>query len=99
MEVGSLGMARCVMLGNGQAGSAPGFHKKGAAVQGRWERLTAACLLAAIGAAGLTYFIDLAFDTDLLSVLGQAALAAFACAAIVAVWIATSDDGPRRGGG
>jgi hypothetical protein len=59
--------------------------QKGAAVQGRWERLTAACLLAAIGAAGLTYFIDLAFDTDLLSVLGQAALAAFACAAIVAV--------------
>jgi uncharacterized membrane protein len=80
------------------AGICARFHKKGAAVQGGWERLTAAYLLAAIGAAGLTYVIDLAFDTDLLSVLWQAALAAFACVAIAAVWIATSDDRPRRGG-
>jgi hypothetical protein len=58
----------------------------------------AAYFLAAIGAAGLTYFIDLAFDTDLLSALGQAALVAFACALMVAVWKATSDDGPRDGG-
>jgi hypothetical protein len=55
-------------------------------------------LLAAIGATGLTYFIDLAFDTDLLSALGQAALVAFACALMVAVWKATSDDGPRDRG-
>ena len=53
----------------------------------------AAYLLAAISAAGLTYFIDLAFDTDLLSALGQAALVAFACALMVAVWKAI--DGGR----
>ena len=58
----------------------------------------AAYLLAPISVAGLTYFIDLAFDTDLLSALGQAGLVAFACALMVVVWKATSDDGPRDGG-
>jgi hypothetical protein len=49
----------------------------------------AACEAAGIGAAGLlvpSYLIDLAFDTDLLTILAQAMLAAFACALIVTVW-------------
>jgi hypothetical protein len=53
------------------------------------ETLTAACQVAAIGAAGLllpSYLIDLAFDTDLLTALAQAMLAAFACALMVTVW-------------
>ena len=53
------------------------------------ETLTAACQVAGIGAAGLlvpSYLIDLAFDTDLLTILAQAMLAAFACALMVTVW-------------
>jgi hypothetical protein len=81
---------RCVWEGAGQ-GCAPGFHmrpfhKKGAAVQGRWDAFMAACQLAGISAAGLILLIDLAFDTDFLSILAQAMLAAFACALIFAVW-------------
>ena len=51
--------------------------------------LTAACQVAGLCAAGLLvpgYLIDLAFDTDLLTVLAQAMLAAFACALMIAVW-------------
>ena len=58
-------------------------------MQDRRETLTAACEVAGIGAAGLlvpSYLIDLAFDTDLLPILAQAMLAAFACALIVTVW-------------
>ena len=53
------------------------------------ETLTAACQVAGISAAGLllpSYLIDLAFDTDLLTTLAQAMLAAFACALMVTVW-------------
>lgn len=58
-------------------------------MQDRRETLTAACQVAGIGAAGLLlpgYVIDGAFDTDLLSVVAQAMLAAFACALMLAVW-------------
>jgi len=58
-------------------------------VQDRRETLTAACQVAGISAAGLLlpcYLIDLAFDTDMLTILMQAMLAAFACALMVAVW-------------
>jgi len=58
-------------------------------VQDRRETLTAACQVAGISAAGLflsCYLIDLAFDTDMLTILMQAMLAAFACALMVAVW-------------
>ena len=47
------------------------------------------CQVAGISAAGLFLpcsLIDLAFDTDFLSVLMQAMLAAFALALMVAVW-------------
>jgi hypothetical protein len=49
----------------------------------------AACQLAGMAAAGLllpSALIDWAFGTDLLNILAQATLAAFACALIVAVW-------------
>ena len=58
-------------------------------MQDRWHTLMAACQVAGISAAGLIvpcYLIDLAFDTDFLSILTQAMLAAFACALMVAVW-------------
>ena len=53
------------------------------------ETVTAACQLAGIGAAGLllpSYLVDLAFDTDLVTILAQAMLAAFACALMGMVW-------------
>lgn len=53
------------------------------------EMLTAACQVAGLCAAGLlvpAYLIDLAFDTDVLTILAQAMLAAFACALTIAVW-------------
>jgi hypothetical protein len=49
----------------------------------------AACQVAGIAGAGLIlpcYLADLAFDTDLLSILAHAALALVACAIIAAVW-------------
>ena len=55
----------------------------------RHETLLAACQVAGLVAAGLLLpgsLIDLAFDTDVLSILAQVALAAFACALVVAVW-------------
>ena len=58
-------------------------------MQDRRETLTAACQVAGISAAALLllgYLIDLAFDTDMLTILMQAMLAAFACALMVAVW-------------
>jgi cell shape-determining protein MreD len=58
-------------------------------VPGKQDTLIAACQVAGISAAGLIlpcYLIDLAFDTDFLSILAQAMLAAFACALMVAVW-------------
>jgi hypothetical protein len=69
----------------------------GEAVNEKRETLIAACQLAGVGAAGLilpSSLIDLVFDTDFLTILGQAMLAAFACALMVAVWMGTSDDGP-----
>ena len=53
------------------------------------ETLVAACQAAGIGAVGLLvpgYLIDVAFGTDILSILMQGMLAAFACALIFAVW-------------
>jgi hypothetical protein len=47
--------------------------------------------VAGISAAGLLLpcaLIDQAFDTDLLSIVAQAMLAAFACALMLAVWTA-----------
>ena len=67
-------------------------HENDTTVRGRWKRLAATCLIA----AGVTYIIDLAFDTNLLGVLWQAVLVAFACALMVAVWKVTSDNAPRR---
>jgi hypothetical protein len=53
------------------------------------ETLAAACQVAGIAAVGLLgpgYVIDLAFGTDIVSILTQGMLAAFACALIFAVW-------------
>jgi hypothetical protein len=53
------------------------------------DTLMAACQVAGIGAAGLLLpcsLIDLAFGTDILSIVTQAMLAAFAGALMVAVW-------------
>ena len=58
-------------------------------MQDKRDTLVAACQLVAISLAGLLVpgaLIDLAFDTDYLSILAQATLAAFAGALIVAVW-------------
>jgi hypothetical protein len=55
----------------------------------RRETLVAACQVAGISAAGLllpSYLIDLAFDTDFLSIVAQGMLAAFACALMIVVW-------------
>ena len=60
-------------------------------MQDREDTLVAACQVAGIGAAGLLLpcaLIDQAFDTDLLSIVAQAMLAAFACALMLAVWTA-----------
>jgi hypothetical protein len=61
----------------------------GRAVQDRRETLMAACQVAGISAAGLLLpctLIDMAFDTDFLSIAAQAMLAAFACALMLVVW-------------
>ena len=53
------------------------------------DTLMAVCQLAGIGAAALVLpcsLIDLAFDTDFLTMLMQAALAGVALALIAAVW-------------
>jgi hypothetical protein len=81
---------RCVWEG-AERGCAPGGCARRGRwdMQGRWGTLIAACQVAGIGAAALIllcYLIDLAFDTDFLSILTQAMLAAFACALILAVW-------------
>jgi hypothetical protein len=58
-------------------------------VQDKRDTLVAVCQLVAISLAGLLVpgaLIDLAFDTDYLSILAQATLAAFACGLMVAVW-------------
>jgi hypothetical protein len=70
---------------------APGFfaHDTGGDVQDKRDTLVAACQLMGLSLAGLLVpgaLIDLAFDTDYLSILAQATLAAFACALVVAVW-------------
>jgi hypothetical protein len=63
---------------------------EGGAVLDEREILTAACQVAGICAAGLLvpgYLIDLAFDTDIVTIVAQSMLAAFACALIAMVWI------------
>ena len=58
-------------------------------MQNRHEMLKAACQLAGTGAAGLLLpcaLIDMAFETDLLSIVAQAMLVAFACALMFVVW-------------
>ena len=58
------------------------------------ETLTAVLQLAGIGAAGFlvpSYLIDLAFGTDLVTILAQAMLAAFACALMITVWNAQKE--------
>jgi hypothetical protein len=62
---------------------------KGRAVQDSRETLMAVCQVAGISAGGLLLpcsLIDMAFDTDLLSIAAQAMLAAFACALMLVVW-------------
>ena len=62
----------------------------GASVAIKRETLIAVCQLAGISAAALILpctLIDLAFNTDFLSMLMQAALAGVALALILAVWI------------
>ena len=81
---------RCVWEGAGRV-RAPGFRRRhrGRAVQDRRETLMAACQVAGISAAGLLLpctLIDMAFDTDFLSIAAQAMLAAFACALMLVVW-------------
>jgi hypothetical protein len=80
-------VSRCVRLVGDRAVRAPGFRERhGVAVR---DTLMAACQVAGIGAAGLLLpcpLIDLAFETDILSIMRQAMLAAFACALMVAVW-------------
>jgi hypothetical protein len=61
----------------------------GVSVQIKRHTLVAVCQLAGIGAAALILpclLIDLAFDTDFLNMLMQAALAGGALALMVAVW-------------
>jgi hypothetical protein len=61
----------------------------GKAVQDRRETLLAALQVAGISAAGLLLpcsLIDMAFDTDFLSIAAQTMLAAFACALMLVVW-------------
>ena len=53
------------------------------------ETLAAICQVAGIGAAALLvpcYLIDVALDTDIVTILMQGMLVAFACALIIAVW-------------
>jgi hypothetical protein len=81
----------CVASGRGPGGKCARFPQATGrgAVQDRRKTLVAACQVAGIGAAGLLLpcsLIDLAFDTDLLSIVAQAMLAAFACALMVVVW-------------
>ena len=55
----------------------------------RREMLSAGCQVAGIVAAGLLLpaaLVDLAFDSDLVALLSQGMLAAFAIALIIAVW-------------
>ena len=62
----------------------------GVSVAIKRETLIAVCQLAGISAAALILpctLIDLAFNTDFLSMLMQAALAGVALALILAVWI------------
>jgi hypothetical protein len=62
----------------------------GVSVAIKRETLIAVCQLAGISAAALILpcsLIDLAFNTDFLSMLTQAALAGVALAVMVAVWI------------
>lgn len=56
---------------------------------GRRETLMAVCQVAGVSAAGLIlpcYLVDLAFNTDFLSILMQAVLAGIALALMFAVW-------------
>jgi hypothetical protein len=81
---------RCVWEGAGRV-NAPGLCRRhrGRAVQDRRETLMAACQVAGISAAGLLLpcsLIDMAFDTDFLSIAAQTMLAAFACALMLVVW-------------
>lgn len=70
---------------------ASGFfaHYKEGDVQDERDTLAAVFQLTGISLAGLLVpgaLIDLAFNTDYLSILAQATLAAFACGLIVGVW-------------
>ena len=90
----------CVASGKGPGGhvrpvSTKGLYERyrtedgGGALQGEREILTVACQVAGICAAGLLvpgYLIDLAFDTDIVTIVAQSMLAAFACALIAMVW-------------
>ena len=58
-------------------------------MQDRHETDVAACQVAGISVAGLLLpcsLIDMAFDTDFLSIAAQAMLAAFVCALMLVVW-------------
>jgi hypothetical protein len=78
-------------LGRGRAGKDARLlpTTRGGTVQDRHETVVAACQVAGISAAVLLLpcsLIDMAFDTDLVSIAAQAMLAAFACALMLVVW-------------
>jgi hypothetical protein len=64
------------------------------AVGERRETLAAVCQVAGICAAALLvpcYLIDVVLDTDIVTIVLQGMLAAFACALVVAVWTSQED--------
>ena len=84
----------CVWEGAGRGLRPVSTHDTGGDVQDKRDTLVAVCQLVGISFAGLLVpgaLIDLAFDTDYLSILAQATLAAFACGLMVAVWIDYQD--------
>jgi hypothetical protein len=86
-----VGVLLALRLGRGRAAMSARFlpTTQGRAVQDKREILMAACQVAGICAAGLFLpcsLVDMAFDTDFLTVAAQAMLAAFACALILLVW-------------
>jgi hypothetical protein len=85
-------VSRCVASGKGpdeDVRPVSATDTWGVSVQIKRDTLMAVCQLAGIGAAALVLpcsLIDLAFDTDFLTMLMQAALAGVALALIAAVW-------------
>ena len=80
-------------LGRGRAGGSTcarfPLNNTGDSSAGQARDTSGGCYIAGISAAGLLLpcsLIDMAFDTDFLSIAAQAMLAAFACALMLVVW-------------